>query len=109
SVMLAKVSAAEILGVALGIFLPLLRQIIEREDGRNRANRDASAAIDAFDRIDIQHLFGRKFVAVLLGMDAIHRTSIDARRVLGADTGFRYYIGHKKCLPKVSRLQEFWS
>src|SRR5208283_340601 len=88
-------SAAEVLGVALGVFFPLLRQVVERENGRNRAHRHAGAAINALHRIDVKHLFRGEFIAVLLGMDAVHRTGIDAGRVLGADTWFRDYISHK--------------
>src|SRR5271157_3904109 len=87
--------AAEVLGVALGVFLPLLRQIVERENRGNWAHRHARAAINALDWIDVQHLFSSELIAVLLGVDAVHRTGIDAGRVFGADTGFRDYIGHK--------------
>src|SRR5271165_1150833 len=87
--------SAEVLGVTLGVFLPLFRQIVERENGRNRANRHARAAINALDGVDVQHLFRGELVAVLFGMDAVHRTGIDTGRVLSANTGFRDYIGHK--------------
>src|ERR1035441_8000220 len=50
-------------------------------------------------RIDVQHLFGRELVAVLLGMDAVHRTGVDAGRILGADTRFRDHISHKTVSP----------
>src|ERR1035438_7586646 len=51
--------AAEILGVALGVLFPLLGQIVERENRRNRTHGHAGAAINALDRIDVKHLFGR--------------------------------------------------
>src|SRR5271157_5337167 len=91
--------AAEVLGVALGVFLPLLRQIVERENRGNWAHRHARAAINALDWIDVQHLFSSELIAVLLGVDAVHRTGIDAGRVFGADTGFRDYISHKTVSP----------
>src|SRR5581483_6333790 len=45
--------AAEKGGVLLGVVSPLLRQIVQSEDRRNRAHRHAGAAIDAFHRIDV--------------------------------------------------------
>ena len=39
-------------GVFLGKMGPLLRQVIQCEDGRNRAGRHACAAVDALDGID---------------------------------------------------------
>src|SRR5271157_3702627 len=90
-----RVLAAEVLGVALGVLFPLLRQILECEDRRNRADGDARAAINALHRIDVQHLFGRELLAVLFGVDAVHRTGIDTSRVLRANTRFRDHISHK--------------
>ena len=75
--------------------LPLLRQIVEREDGRNWANGDAGAAVDAFDRIDVEHFFFAEGGLILLGMDAVHGTSVDASGVLGVDARFRDYVCHK--------------
>src|SRR5664280_2024633 len=96
---IARWLTAEILGVALGVLFPLLRQIVERENRRHRADRHAGTAINALDRIDVQHLFSRELVAVLLGVNAVHRTGIDAGRVLGADTRFRDHISHKTVSP----------
>src|SRR5438477_12392431 len=50
--------AAEIFRVALGEGVPFLRQIIESKNGRNRAHRNTSTAIDAFDGIYVEQLLG---------------------------------------------------
>src|SRR6266852_5475271 len=91
----------EILGVALGERGPFFRQVIEGEDRRHRTNRDASAAVDALHRIDVQHLFRRVLFTVLFGMDAIHRTSVHTGGVLGSNTRFCNYVCHTViCLPE---------
>src|SRR5580658_6277949 len=84
----------EVLRVPLGVLFPLFRQIVEREDGRDRTHGHAGAAVDAFHGIDIQHLFGPVLVGVLLGMNAVHRTRINTGGVFGSDTGFGNYVGH---------------
>jgi len=88
-------SAAEIGCVFRGEFIPLLRQIVEREDSRDRADRNTSATVDALDRIDIEQRLGRVFGIVLLGMNAIHRTRIHARGVFGVDAGLGNHVSHK--------------
>jgi len=86
---------AEILGVALGERVPLFRQIVERENGGNRAHRNAGATIDAFHRIDIQQLFGRVGRLVFLRVNAIDRTRVHTGGVFGADARLSNHIGHK--------------
>jgi hypothetical protein len=86
----------EIIGVDLCEVRPLLRQIVQRENRRYGAHGDAGAAIDAFDGIDVNHVDTREIGFVLFGVDAIHRTSVDAGRILGSDTGFRNYISHSR-------------
>ena len=85
---------AKVFCVALGVSLPLLRQIVEGKNRRNRANRNTRAAVDALNRIDIQHLFLGECFFVLLRVYAIHRTCVHARRILCADTGFCNHICH---------------
>src|SRR5208283_5346216 len=99
--------APEVLRVAFGVFLPLLRQVVERKNRRYRTHRYARAAVDTLDRIDIDHLFCRELLAVLLGVDAVHRTGIDASRVLRADTGLRDHIGHKTVSPNNLSRENF--
>src|SRR5437588_40145 len=89
-----RTSAPEILRIARGEGVPLLRQVVEGEDGRDRAYRHAGAAIDALHRIDVEHFFLGKTRAVLFRMDAVHRAGIDTRGVFGVDAGFGDYIGH---------------
>src|SRR5262252_2862918 len=78
-------SAPVVLGVLLGIGLPFFRQVVESKNGRDWADRHASAAINTLHRVDIQHLRTSKLRFVLLGMNAIHRAGVYTRRVLGPD------------------------
>src|SRR5580658_3148026 len=87
-------SAAVVGGVLLGKAGPLFRQVVLREDGRNRARRNACAAVDALDRINEQLNRLAVTVLVLLGVDAIDRTGVHTGGVLGADTGFCNDVGH---------------
>src|SRR5690242_13555495 len=84
-----------VLRVALGEALPLLRQIIEGEDGRHRTHRDASTAVDTFDRINVEHLFFRVRWLILLWMNAVHRARVHAGGVLGPDARFCDHISHR--------------
>src|ERR1019366_1275089 len=62
---------------------------------RNRADGNAGAAVDAFHRIDVKHLFAGELVVLLFGMDAVNGASVHASCVLGADAGFRNHVCHK--------------
>ena len=86
--------AAKILGVALGEVLPFFRQVVDSEDGRDRADRDAGAAVNALDRVNLEHLFAAVCGFILLGMDTIHGTCIDTGSVLGSNTRFCDYVSH---------------
>src|SRR5437879_4785949 len=81
-------------GVHGGELLPLLRKIFKSENRSHRANRDASAAIDAFHRIDVEHRFGLVGRLVLARVDAVHRTDINTRGVFGVDARFGNHISH---------------
>src|SRR6266849_2406626 len=43
----------EVLRVPLSVLFPLFREVVEREDGRDRTYRHAGAAVNAFHGIDI--------------------------------------------------------
>src|SRR5271166_4920085 len=85
---------AKVFGVLLREAGPLLGQIIQREDCGYGTNRYASAAIDAFHRIDIDHVVLAEIGRILLGMNAIHRAGINARRILRSDAGFSNNVSH---------------
>src|ERR1035438_5255366 len=85
---------SEVRRVLLGKAGPLLRQVVLRKDGRDRAGRDACAAIDALDRINEQLVDLGVSGFVLLGVDAIDRTGVHTGGVLSADTGFCNDVGH---------------
>ena len=87
--------------VKLCVLLPLLRQVVQRENPGYRADRDARATIDAFHGINVELgnavecwaavVIGR----VLLGVDAIYGAGVDAGSVFRSDSGFGNDIGHK--------------
>src|ERR1700737_3053930 len=91
---LAVTLASEVLGVSLREIGPLLRQIVQREDSRHGANRNASSTIDALHRVDVDHVQFGEVRFVFLGVDTIHWAGIYARRVFGPDTRFCYYVSH---------------
>ena len=83
----------EVVGVDLGIFLPLLRNFILRKNRVHRTYRNTAIAVDAVLRINVEHI-------VLVGaMNAVHGAYVDAGFVLDADTGLRDYVGHTWILP----------
>src|SRR5579875_3890074 len=79
---------SEVCRVLVAELHPLVRQIVTRVDRRHRANRYARAAINALYRVNKQLVHVRMTCLVLLRVDAVHRASIDAGRVLGANAGF---------------------
>jgi hypothetical protein len=85
-------------GVHLREMLPLLRQVVLRENRLDRAGWLASSAVDALDRVDIEHLGALKIGFVLARMYAIHRANVDASGVFRTDAGFGYYVCHKSSL-----------
>ena len=79
---------------------PLLRQVVLRKDRRDRASRNARAAVDTLNWID-EKLIGIAVIAfVFFRVDAIDRARVHAGGVLGADTGFCNYISHDCALQK---------
>src|SRR5439155_26343597 len=81
--------------VQLNVVLPLLRDIVLRENCSDRTGRLARTTIDAFFRMDIKHRRCFEFWFIFLWMDAIHRTSVDAGRVLSADARFANDVCHR--------------
>jgi hypothetical protein len=81
-----------------GEIRPFLWQIVHCKNRRYRTYRDACAAIDTFDRVDIDHIYGFELGVILFRMDAIYRASIHASCVFGADAGFCNYVSHMNCL-----------
>jgi hypothetical protein len=75
---------SEVLRIHFREMRPLLRQIIQREDGGNRADRYACTTIDALDWVDVELRHGLLIHLVLLRVDAVHRAGIHTRCVFGA-------------------------
>ena len=89
-----ELSRLDVAFVQFRVLLPLLGQVVQREDRGHRADRHAGAAIDAFHRVNIElgnAIECRPAVVirrVLLGVDAIYGTGVDAGGVFGSDAGF---------------------
>ena len=86
--------AAEVRGVLFSKAGPLLRQVVERKDCRDRAGGNAGATVDAFDWVNEKLVGFRVAVLVFLGVDAIDRTGVYTGGVLRADTGFCNDVCH---------------
>src|SRR4249920_319794 len=80
--------------VLCGEIGPFLGQIVQCEDGRDWAHRDAGAAVDTLYGIDVEQF--RCFIGrlVLLRMNAIDRAGVDAGSIFGSNTRFSDYVGH---------------
>jgi len=53
-----ELAIRDVVGVFLDVGVPLLGQVVQREDRRNGADRNAGAAVDALNRVD-EELFYR--------------------------------------------------
>jgi hypothetical protein len=100
--------STEIFRIALGVFFPLFRQIVEGEDGRDGTYWNAGAAVDAFYGIDVEHFFGRELFGVFFGMNAVDRTGVNTGGIFGSNAGLGNYVGHKNLvLLGAGRVFEF--
>ena len=66
------------------------------KNGGYRANRDASAAVDAFHRVDIKLRDAFEAGLILARVNTVHRANVHARGILGAGARFGDYISHSK-------------
>src|SRR5882724_5282230 len=95
-----KFTAVNVILVGLGVRLPLLGQIILREDGRHRTDRNTGTAVNALTGIDVQlrHFIERRasivIGAVFRRMDTIHRAHIYTGSVFRPETGLGDDVGH---------------
>jgi hypothetical protein len=97
--------SAVVLGILVGEFFPFVREIVESEDGGNRANRYARAAVNAFNRINIKHVRAFKLRLILLGMYAVNRAGVHAGGIFGSNAGLCNYICHKGLNLRVNGLK----
>src|SRR5258708_74911 len=105
-----KFTAVNVILVGLDVLVPFLRQIIQRENGRHRTDRNTGPAVNALSGIDVElrHFIERR-AAIIIGaafcrMDTIHRAHIYTRGILGSDTGFGDDVGHRSppCMDPIS-------
>src|SRR6266581_6877328 len=110
-----KFTAVNVVLVGFDIRLPLLREIIQRENCRHRTDRNTGPAVNALSGIDIQlrHFIERR-AAIVIGavfrrMDTIHWAHIYTGGILGSDAGFGDDVGHRSppCMDRIS-LQKAW-
>src|ERR1700733_9204086 len=101
-------AAAELAGalvvvrVHARILLPLVGQLVLGEAGVDRAGLDAGVAVDAFLRIYVQLGLVVEARLVLGRMDAVDRTDLHAREVLGTDAWLGDHVGHRRALLAVA-------
>jgi hypothetical protein len=87
--------------VEFRILLPLLGKVVQRKNRGYRADWDTGATIDAFHRINVElgNVVERRTTVVisrvLLGVDAIYGTGVDAGGVFRSDAGFGNDLGHR--------------
>jgi hypothetical protein len=93
-------------GIPGGKIGPFLRKIIKRENRGYGTDRHTRATIDAFYRIDIQHLFRFELLGVLLWVDAINRAGIDTGSVFCANARFSNYVSHGAFWNQTSGVRE---
>src|SRR5512146_972563 len=86
---------AEILGVLFRVSLPFFRQVVEREDRRDRADRHTRPAIATLHGVDEELVRAFKLRLIFFGVDAVYRTSVHTSRVLGSNARFCNDISHK--------------
>src|SRR5262245_39159556 len=83
-----------ILCVRLNEVLPVLRRLIQCKNGLNRTRGDTCPTVDAFVRMDVQHLRERERRLVIAGVDAVHGTHVKARGALVTDASRADDIRH---------------
>ena len=74
--------------------LPLVRQFIKGEDRRHRANRNARAAVDALDWINVELRGFRKCGFIFFRMDAVNRARIHTRGIFRPNAGLCNNVCH---------------
>src|SRR5438034_7335402 len=83
-----ELATRDVVGVLLDVGVPLLGQVVQREDRRNGTDRNACAAVDALNRVDeelVDRIEPRPAVfvlRVLFRMDAIDRAGGPRMRYL---------------------------
>jgi hypothetical protein len=94
-------AALDVAFVDLRKLLPLLRQVLQRENRGHRADRHTGGTVYALDAIDVEL---RDFIEagtaiivgrVLLGVDAVYGAGIDAGGVLHPDAGLSNDVRHR--------------
>ena len=80
--------------IPLGETRPFIGQVFQSKNRRNGTHRDASAAIDAFDRINIEHFRIRECRFVFFRVNAVYGAGVNASGVLNTNAGFRNHISH---------------
>jgi hypothetical protein len=86
------VSAAVMCGIHPRKLAPLIRQIVQCEYRRHRADRNACATVDAFHRIDEELLRSFEIRLILAWMNAIDRAGVYTRRIFDPNAWLGDYI-----------------
>src|SRR5262245_26422870 len=70
-----------ILRILPDIRRPFIRRLVQRKDRLYRTGWDTGSTVDAFVRMNVQHLGRFELYFVLARMNAIHRADVDTGRV----------------------------
>src|SRR5215470_16031375 len=82
------------IGVGRRKCLPFFWQIFHCEDRSDGADGNASPAVNALGRIDVELSHTFMLWLIFAGVDTVHRAHVHAGGVLGADTRFGNHVSH---------------
>ena len=96
-----ELASLQVAFVQFRILLPLLGKVVQRKNRGYRAHWDTGATINTLHRVNVElgHIVecGTAVVIsrILLGVDAIYGTGVDAGGVFRSDAGFGNDLGHR--------------
>src|SRR6266568_3529507 len=104
-----------LLRIPIGVYgrevLPLLREIIERENCGHGADWNTGSAVNALHRADVKLGLAFEGRLIFARMDTVDRAHIHARGVFRSDAGLSNHVGHLALLERFrrfNRLTDDW-
>src|ERR1700730_17905762 len=97
---LHPLTAISVIGrVPLDKIGPFVRRLVQRENGLDRAGRNAGAAVDALVGMNVEHVGRGVRGFVLPGMNTVDRTHVDTGGIFHANARFTDDVGHGPLTP----------